>query len=111
MEAATLIRTVRARRGLTQRELAKLIGTSQPNISAYEHGRRAPSLETLQRIVEGAGERLRLTLAPPTPDLASLATPEEHGAALVDVLLLADAIPLRTPPARTLDAPRIVSRR
>lgn len=110
VNAATLIRSARTRRGLTQAQLAARSGTSQPNISAYENGARDPSVETLRRILAAAGERLRLELAGPHPDLAPLPTAEEHAAALIDVLLLADAIPLRTPPSRELDAPRIVSR-
>ncbi|MDQ3470739.1 MAG: helix-turn-helix domain-containing protein, partial [Actinomycetota bacterium] len=45
MTPAALIRTTRTRAGLTQAELARRAGTSQPVISAYEHGRRDPSSE------------------------------------------------------------------
>ena len=99
---------MRRRRGLTQAALARRAGTSQPVISAYEHGRRDPSVGTLERLVEAAGERLHLGAVaanggpPPARDLA------EHGRRLVDVLLLADAIPSRPRP-RTLRAPRLVS--
>ncbi|NLA35424.1 MAG: helix-turn-helix transcriptional regulator [Actinobacteria bacterium] len=106
-----MIRTARTGAGLSQRELAARSGTSQPNISAYEHGTRDPSWATLRRIVEASGARLVARVTHPDPDLAPLSTLEARSAALVDVLLLADAIPLRTPPARVLDAPRIVSRR
>jgi uncharacterized protein len=103
-----LLRTVRRRRGLTQADLARRAGTSQPVISAYEHGRRDPTFGTLERLVEAAGEHLRIGAEaanggpPPARDLA------EHARRLVDVLLLADAIPSRPRP-RTLRAPRIVS--
>ena len=52
MEPATLIWTLRRRQGLTQAELAARAGTSQPVISAYEHGKRDPSYQTLRKLVE-----------------------------------------------------------
>ena len=55
MDAATLIRRARIRRGLTQARLARNAGTSQPVVSAYEHGRRDPSLETLRRLIAATG--------------------------------------------------------
>jgi transcriptional regulator with XRE-family HTH domain len=108
MDPGELLRTVRRRRGLTQADLARRAGTSQPVISAYEHGRRDPTLGTLERLVGAAGERLRIGAdagtggPPPARDAA------EHARRLVDVLLLADAIPTRPRP-RALRAPRLVS--
>ena len=46
MKPETLIRAARRRAGLTQAELARRAGTSQPVVSAYEHGRRDPSVGT-----------------------------------------------------------------
>lgn len=109
MEAGALIRAARVRRGLTQAELATRAGTSQPVISAYEHGRRDPSTGTLRRLLAAAGERLDLRLGAETPSIPPARTPEEHAARLVDVLLLADAIPTQPRPA--VRHPRIVSRR
>lgn len=110
MDAATLVRTARRRSGLTQAQLAARVGTSQPVISAYEHGARDPSTATLRRLVAGTGARLELRLAEQASDLPQLTSPEEHAAALVDVLLLADAIPVRRDPA-PLRFPRIDSGR
>jgi len=45
-------------RGLTQVGLAGMVGTDQGVISAYEHGRRSPSAEMLNRIVVACGYRL-----------------------------------------------------
>ncbi|MCC5951403.1 MAG: helix-turn-helix transcriptional regulator [Acidimicrobiia bacterium] len=109
MDAAQVLRTARTRRGLTQAQLATRAGTSQPVISAYEHGRRDPSIETLRRLVAAAGERLEVRSGSPPSDLPPLASPEAHAAALVDVLLLADAVPARRAPAPTVDFPRICS--
>jgi len=44
--------------GLTQAEVARLSGTSRPNVSAFEHGRRSPTLDTLERLVAANGQRL-----------------------------------------------------
>lgn len=59
------LRRRRVDAGLSQRKLALRSGVPQPNIAAYETGRRAPAIETLQRL-DGAlsiptFERLRAT--------------------------------------------------
>jgi transcriptional regulator with XRE-family HTH domain len=35
-----------------------LAGTSRPNVSAFEHGRRSPTLDTLERLLAANGQRL-----------------------------------------------------
>jgi transcriptional regulator with XRE-family HTH domain len=55
----------RRQAGLTQQALADRAGTSQAAMSAYESGRRSPSVETLCRILRAAGFELRMRLAPP----------------------------------------------
>ena len=109
MDAATLVRTARLRRGLSQAELARRVGTSQPVISAYENGARDPSTATLARLIAGAGEELVLGLAERGTDLPPLTTPKARSAAVVDVLLLADAIPRRRPAERQPSFPRMDS--
>lgn len=108
MDAATLLRSARVRRGLSQAQVARRAGTSQPVISAYERGHRDPTTETLRRLVAATGERLDLGLTPVTSAVPPPADLVEHGARLVDVLLLADAIPHRVRPAGPM--PRMVSR-
>jgi transcriptional regulator with XRE-family HTH domain len=107
MDAARLVRLARQRRGLSQAALADRAGTSQPVISAYEHGRRDPTTGTLRRLVAASGERLELRLAPSDADLPPPADLHEHGTRLVDVLLLADAVGHR--PRSPLSFPRISS--
>ena len=92
MEPAELLRAARQRHGLSQAVLAARAGTSQPVISAYEHGQRDPTTRTLRRLITAAGDRLELQLASQTPDIPPPSCPEEHASRLVDVLLLADAI-------------------
>jgi transcriptional regulator with XRE-family HTH domain len=49
------IRQCRTIRGISQVELARMVGTSQSNISACEHGRRIPTADTLNKIVVACG--------------------------------------------------------
>jgi transcriptional regulator with XRE-family HTH domain len=50
-----LLRNARAAAGISQAHLAALSGVAQPNISAFERGRRMPSAGNLQRLVEACG--------------------------------------------------------
>ena len=40
---------------MTKEELAARAGTSRPTLSAYEHGRKSPRLDTALRIIDEAG--------------------------------------------------------
>lgn len=40
---------------MTQAELARAAGTSQPTIAAYESGRKSPTLQTLTRMARATG--------------------------------------------------------
>lgn len=108
MEPAALIRTVRRRQGLTQQALAEAAGTSQPVISAYEAGRRDPTYTTLRKLIAAGGEQLEMSARPFASDLPPPTDLQEHARRLLDVLSLADAIPVRRRPA-TLSAPRLTS--
>lgn len=68
-EIAAAVRTIRERAGLTQRELARRIGVSQPMIARMESGSdtRTPQVETLWRISRAVGRRLRLSFSGETP--------------------------------------------
>ena len=50
MDWGTKIREARIKKNLSQAQLAKILGTTQPLIAAYETDRRIPKLETLERI-------------------------------------------------------------
>jgi transcriptional regulator with XRE-family HTH domain len=52
---ADLLEQVRVSSGLTQEELARRAGTSRPTLSAYEHGRKSPTVATFARLLSGAG--------------------------------------------------------
>ena len=51
---------LRARRdaGLTQSEVARRARTSRPTLSAYERGRKSPTLETARRLLHATGHDL-----------------------------------------------------
>jgi transcriptional regulator with XRE-family HTH domain len=106
MDAGWLLQAVRRRHGLTQAELGQRAGTSQPVISAYEHGHRDPTLTTLRKLIAAGGEQLIIDAQ--IDSSARCGDVDEHARRLVDVLTLVDAIPVR-PRNPTLIAPRIVS--
>lgn len=60
-DVAGWIRRVRVRAGLSQTELARLLGTKQPVVSRWESGRDEPRLSTLSRIARACGLRLVLS--------------------------------------------------
>ena len=49
---------VRRVAGLSQSEWARLAGTSRPTLSAYEHGRKSPTLDTVERLLAAVGQVL-----------------------------------------------------
>jgi transcriptional regulator with XRE-family HTH domain len=55
LDAAKLLERARTSAGLTQEELARRAGTSRPTVSAYEHGRKSPTVATFARLLSGAG--------------------------------------------------------
>jgi transcriptional regulator with XRE-family HTH domain len=95
MEVATELREARRRAGLTQTQLASRSGTSQATISAYESGRKQPSLDTLDRLLSATGSRLAIVPGAPPIVQPSAAQHARVGAALVDVLAVAQAMPTR----------------
>ncbi len=60
--AGALLVSARGRLGLSQTAFAELIGIAQPTLSAYESGRRQPTLPTLMRLLARAGLDLRMEL-------------------------------------------------
>jgi ribosome-binding protein aMBF1 (putative translation factor) len=51
----------RAKAGLSQRELARRMKTTQPAIARMESGRQLPSAATLLRLAEATGTKLRIS--------------------------------------------------
>lgn len=59
-----ILRAARLRSSLSQADLARRVGVAQSVISAYESGRREPSLPTLARLVEATGHDLVVETVP-----------------------------------------------
>ena len=55
---ASAVIDARNRAGLTQQELARKMGTTQPVVARLESGRTRPSMRTLERLAEATGSRL-----------------------------------------------------
>jgi transcriptional regulator with XRE-family HTH domain len=85
--AGELIAQIRRTSGLTQAELARRSGLQSSVLSAYEHGRRQPSVSALARIARAAGLELEIS---PLADADAL---ERSGEVLIQVLELADRMP------------------
>lgn len=59
-EVISQIIKARSERGLTQAELAELVGTQQSNISRLESGNYNPSLEFLTKVAQSLGMKLHI---------------------------------------------------
>jgi transcriptional regulator with XRE-family HTH domain len=68
MTPGELIRETRLRHGLSQKRLARRVGTQQSAISRLEADKNSPSVETLEQVLRAMGERLRLAVEPPERD-------------------------------------------
>jgi transcriptional regulator with XRE-family HTH domain len=99
VDAASTLRRVRQRSGLTLRALAARADTSHSTLAAYESGRKVPTVETLDRIVRAAGYELDIELKPAVGGVDRAA----RGRELAAVLDLAEQFPARH--ARVLDFP------
>ena len=61
---AKAVIAARNRAGLTQTELARKMGTTQPVVARMEGGRIQPSLRTLKRLGDATGSRLMIRFEP-----------------------------------------------
>lgn len=60
MRTENLVAEARRSAGLSQQELACRAHTSRPTLSAYEHGRKSPTLATAARLLAEAGFELTM---------------------------------------------------
>ena len=71
---ASMAIDARNRAGLTQEELARKMGTTQPVVARLESGRGHPSMRTLDRLAKATGSRLVISFSqPPRTSLQLLA--------------------------------------
>ena len=64
-ELGEQLRALREAQHLSQAELARRMGSTQPAIARLEAGRVAPSLDTLDRAAAALGVELVITFQPP----------------------------------------------
>lgn len=61
---ATRLIAYRSENGLSQRELAKRLGVSQPRVVELESGEKNPQIETLVKIAAATGVEFAIDIAP-----------------------------------------------
>lgn len=66
-ELGERVRALREAQGMSQAELARRMGTSQPAVARLEAGGVEPSIETLDRVSRALGSRLTIRLEDPVP--------------------------------------------
>lgn len=64
-ELARQVRDLRVSRGMSQAELARKVGSTQPAIARLEAGGVAPNIDTLERIAEALGLKLVVKFSKP----------------------------------------------
>lgn len=89
MLSTASLRELRRESGLTQAEVARRVGIPATVVSAYECGRRQPSLEMAGRLIEAMGYEV---------SFCRRLDPEVQARKLVDALELAEALPYRARP-------------
>jgi len=85
LEPAYQVARLRIMRGLTQEQLAELVGTKQSSIARLESGTTQPRLSFLRRVVEALGGRLEVRImsqeeatAPAQPSVPTTDQPEAY---------------------------------
>ncbi len=64
MDIVKAILDARIKQNLSQKELSKLTGINQSEISKLENGERNPSIKLLQRLADGMGLTLKISFVP-----------------------------------------------
>lgn len=89
MITGEVLATLRRRCGRTQAEVAAATGIPASVLSAYERGRRQPSLSMASRIIDALGYAVKFDF---------VLDPAEQARRLRDVLELAEALPYEPRP-------------
>ncbi len=89
MITGEILAMLRRRAGRTQAEVAETIGIPASVLSAYERGRRQPSLANASRIIDALGYSVKFDF---------VLDPAEQARRLHDVLELAEALPYQPRP-------------
>jgi transcriptional regulator with XRE-family HTH domain len=99
--AAVLLRRTRCEAGLSLREVAEAAGTSHATLSAYETGRKVPSVATFFRVLEACGVAADIVTSRRIRRRDGI----ERGEELAAVLRLAEQFPVQA--SRHLDYPKL----
>jgi transcriptional regulator with XRE-family HTH domain len=77
LEPAYQVARLRILKGLTQEQLAELVGTRQPSIARLENGASTPTISFLRKVAAALGSRVEVRFVPledtpqPRPDRLS----------------------------------------
>lgn len=71
-EPAYQVARLRILRGLTQNQLAKLVGTQQPSIARLESGKTAPDLPFLRQLANALDAHVEINIVPNKRNVATL---------------------------------------
>lgn len=66
VDTLSFLEAQRIRQGITQSELARKIGMSQPQVAKIESLESMPTLTTLNKYASGLGLQIKLTVLPQT---------------------------------------------
>jgi transcriptional regulator with XRE-family HTH domain len=64
LEPGYQVARLRIQQGLTQAQLAEMVGTRQPSIARLENGTSVPNLSFLDRIAKALDTRIELNFVP-----------------------------------------------
>jgi len=94
MHGGTVIRQLRQRSGISQRELATRLGTKQSVVARWESKATSPTVETVSGVAEACALALEFRVTPVDPDLDRVLTeqlrrtPAERVASVVNLVRL-----------------------
>ena len=100
LEPAYQVARLRMLRGLTQEELARRVGTSQPSIARLEAGTSQPRLSFLRRVVDALGGRLEVRI-----ELAEETAVEDQSAPVFLTARLEAALATAGGESKTIEIP------
>lgn len=64
LEPGYQIARLRLKLGITQAQLAEMVGTKQPSIARLENGETSPSLSFLEKVAQALGVKVKVKLVP-----------------------------------------------
>jgi transcriptional regulator with XRE-family HTH domain len=67
LEPGYQVARLRIKLGITQAQLAEIVGTKQPSIARLENGDSSPSLSFLEKVAEALGAEVKVHLVLKTP--------------------------------------------